>query len=1199
MSGGSSRKRFSAARKQQCANSLLRLIKSQLKERSGGRADPGESLKLLARDKATAAEERFLAEELLSVRNIAAHFDDEQIDVEGLVWAFDTARLLMAQIRQFDTASRVLRRQRAWFLDRAVGARTAGASPAPPRDENDIRQALKDVLSRALADVIAGRPTQHNGIRWPRNLGSRLRAGGQHDCDTLLGVLAETWLGKLGDWDPGNPEHWHPFACRAAAALVLACCKELHFSLAGETDAHLGGLARELATARTLLKSAGCTEADEISGLLAELWRGRTIPTPPAAQAPRMAFARAGRDEAWKAITTAAKERRAVIFEIVGDAAQGKSQFIDELKAYLLEKSYLTFHVDASVDPAGFIASLHKKLKESEILTDPYRQEVAGRLPSDAAAEFLEASIMDAVYEIDVLANHHRVAILLNAPRKDLVHELQDKLRYLPSALIVYAHLDDPEFDLRPAVKRERYEFGALNDDDIVPFAWRLLHPDDDAPTGEQSQDPAVIAVKKMVRPDPDPVVIASLTEIIRACRDDDDFAIDRDDIPATIQRFVDAQACRIAERPGTPSIFDCLVVMPRIGRPEVLAALLANDGAAPVEPAAARAVFDWLKGFTFIDSSDDGAIALHDRIRSLAHVDHEDVIRIHQAAAKYFRRRVEGNTGADTAAPWYEWDWIDDSVVRADIYDWLLHAGELGIVSSADQLRMIGLFLDAFWWYAADGQNDFTATLLERYGRLDSFTWLKPLDSLNRSYVGRFDPSPRNAVEKCAKARKAFSDLVKAVDDLTRALPDGDRHRRDLNRIEIIIKLLDGAATWRGRTPDDEQDEQIRAVEASEIYDSASAKCDGLGEFGTWLKLWADLYHFQMLTVAEPPVEPERMIELLEERTRALGENEVRVELAQLSGEIAWEQAMQAKDNHEPERARKDLSRALDCYGRAVLHGYIFQVMHNHQNAKAPSAYTRSQYTSVLEEARRHFNMARQWDPSVAEAALDRYLLLFERFWSATNAEGHSPVGRWPARVFPPAPSDRDLYAPQTFIAQVRAMSEAMTEELNQRVDAPIECRNPVALRPANSGDADQIVDLGSEVFAAENIDSPYRIWAKQVIDDVLRDADGTCYVAEANNIIVGFALTSLTPTACWARLDCLVTRADYRCRGVAYRLADAVRERMRGLKRTPLITDVFTDDEFAVEMGFEPWTTYKQELDKEALNGEVDETAKTAGVS
>jgi phage host-nuclease inhibitor protein Gam len=54
-----------------------------------------------------------------------------------------------------------------------------------------------------------------------------------------------------------------------------------------------------------------------------------------------------------------------------------------------------------------------------------------------------------------------------------------------------------------------------------------------------------------------------------------------------------------------------------------------------------------------------------------------------------------------------------------------------------------------------------------------------------------------------------------------------------------------------------------------------------------------------------------------------------------------------------------------------------------------------------------------------------------------------------------------------------------------------------------------------------------------------------------------------------------------------------------MRGLKRTPLITDVFTDDEFAVEMGFEPWTTYKQELDKEALNGEVDETAKTAGVS
>lgn len=1097
-----------------------------------------------------------LAAALLALRHAFAHW--EPLDDVGVRWSFETAWRLLAEMGDTAAASGVLRKQREFFPDR----REHGTVETPakgPRDEDKIRDALQQVLSGPLREVIAARPPRkhEDGIEWPPNTetvvpksspeDSRASHGGAvvmntPACDDLVGILADIKLLEGHRKNPPVPFHklrWDPFASKIVAATVQACCRELQvLSVRGKVIR--GGLDRELSTTRRLLAMMNRPESAEVVGLLNELWQGRTKRRSYGAPQPPVAFACATdkHKKAWDAITDAATRHRAAIFEIIATKRQGRSEFLGELHAHLLEQRFLVFNIRSGMGPLGFIKSLESQLKNSPVLADAYASKAAEWLRSD---RYDPECLRRAAFEIDVLAQDHSVAFLFDAPKSRLVDSLHKLLPYLPTALIVYAH-DTSQRDLDPQVRVERFELRDMTKDENLALIRRKLGSDAAAPT------PGV---------DLHPAVIECLAEIYAA---DHNFAIDKlnkNDAVQAIRRFVDGEAKRIVGGSGSPSVFDCLAVMARIRGPKVLIAVLGAIGdVTGYNPDAVDGLLNRLKQFKFIGPEDeDGGVALDSCIAGSARstVDGDRAASIHRAAMQYFGACVDEYAAFDTNTPWTHWGRIEDPVLRADIHDWLVQIREVGAVPDAVRLRLIRLFLDALWWIEADAPTEFSKNLLKDYRSLgdDGLGWLGPLELLHKSYARLASAAP-NSVDTWAEVVRAYDELGRAVGKLSAKLSADASCAREQHRVNILIKLLKADATWGGHTHDDEEK---KAELALDLYKEASREAiRDMSQTGEWMALWADLYRLQIYAEQNPSLARKR-IRAVESRANALKENEIRIELARLYGDLAW--------------TRKDPESALNYYGRAVLLAYIYQVFQ--ERVMAPSDYTRSLYDSVVEHTEERLGEA---DKHVADAARDRYLSLFAPFWSQVYSGRECPVGR-DDRVFPPRPSHSELYSMHSaYVGQVQDMKAARAPVLAEPLDAPIDCPDPVVVRPAVANDAEQVVKLGNEMLPAGR-DLPYRKWGKSAVAAVLSHGENTSCVAEANGKLVGFALTSLTPAGTSGRLEVLVTHTDYHCRGVTYRLVEAVRKQMRAVGRTRLITDVFSD-EMAAEMGFEGLTTY-----------------------
>jgi ribosomal protein S18 acetylase RimI-like enzyme len=1127
---------LSDTQKYDCLNRILTELLPVLRGRSHGRRDPSDALKYISSHAAT-EKQKFLAGELLCVRHAAAHH--EPIDVAGILWAYETARMFLQAANEPARARRMLRSQRTVFRHHSVGRPhdQPSTNEAEPNNEDAIRSALKRVLSSSLSGLLTGL-IPDNGVNWPADADS-------YGCSGQPNELAELLVIFTAIWPDEKSKKWPPFPSKGAVHTVRACCKELmNSSLADVSKATDGGIARELSTAQRLLSAARLPAAGQVRDLQAALWRSRVNPAQRAHRRPRMAYATVGRKEAWKAITAAAKSGEG-LFDIIAGAAQGTAEFMAELNDFLVAQGYLTFHVDASIDDKSFVASLASQLRNSPVLLDPYRSDVAKRLENTGSAGI--DALMAVVAEINCLANDQPVAFLLDTPGAELVRSLKKQLRYLPTALIVYAHPRAPELDIA-AMKAEQFVFRPPDDDEVKPFVRALLGR---RAAALANQD-VVAALIDIGRANPDLVVIASLTNIVQARPH---FRLDPDDIPGTIRRFVDDEARHMAQQSDSmPSVFDCLATMRRVREPELFAEVL-NAGTPWLDCAAANELFTWLTKFTFVHTSEDGAIAVQDCfLPSQGTCEPGEVTHIHAAAARYFGERVEAMMKISPTSAWNEWDRVEDPALRRDILDWLFHLEYLGPLPDWVQLLLVRLVLDAVWWYESPTEHgDLTDTILTRCRELGPFAWLEPLNTAYRCFIPRLE-----AVKPHHGAK--WATVLDALSALRQQLPRDGGHIGDQFRAETIIDLLTAIATWRGQT----DDPATSTGAASDLFHTVSASLagPGVGEVGRWLALWADFYDAQLCGEVKPPADIHRLKQL-EIEAKELGERELRVELALLHAERAW--------------GLKEFARALDCYGRAVLHAYVYQVIHEKDEEKAPSPYTRSLYESVLRKTWARLDELRNGKRAVAEAAIDRYLLLFAPFWSDTFPRGDSPLGRRD-RIFPPLPVDSDFGSTQTsYASKVLATYGRLATALDQGVDEPIYCPNPVVLRQADECDVNRIFKLGRRTFAAANVRPPYRKWERPVIEGVLTHGGGTCCVAVANDDLVGFALTSLDAVRPWGRLDCLTTDAMFQCRGVPYRLVEAVRREMRRVGKTVLMTDVFRNLELASDMGFETSGLYR----------------------
>lgn len=113
------------------------------------------------------------------------------------------------------------------------------------------------------------------------------------------------------------------------------------------------------------------------------------------------------------------------------------------------------------------------------------------------------------------------------------------------------------------------------------------------------------------------------------------------------------------------------------------------------------------------------------------------------------------------------------------------------------------------------------------------------------------------------------------------------------------------------------------------------------------------------------------------------------------------------------------------------------------------------------------------------------------------------------------------------------------------------------VTVRPASSADRGQVVDIETEVFAAE-------AWSEAVVADELTAPGRSVVVADHGEALVGFAIGRLVDDAC--DLQRIAVRRPWRRRGIGTAMLQRLRAEVRAAGAQRILLEVSTANEEAM---------------------------------
>ncbi len=514
----------------------------------------------------------------------------------------------------------------------------------------------------------------------------------------------------------------------------------------------------------------------------------------------------------------------------------------------------------------------------------------------------------------------------------------------------------------------------------------------------------------------------------------------------SAIRRSIDSSVRRLLGRPveSPLEVFEQVSVMRRC-TPALLAAVLAEQG---LDETQAGQVFGWLESraySTYFDDDVKEGWRLHDFLReNVAAQLSRDSLRyqkLHQRVEAYYRELTNLDKELDLKSPHASGTRYEDPVWQRDSQEWLHHAARLsGEHFPKTKNALIRLFLEAFWWWDAEVPSGYCAellisyrTLVEAVGTADR-EWVGWLEEFRENYVpGQANQGPGLERERWQRAEAALDQLCASLDITMDELPEDG----DLRRIAIIAFCLRGDTAWYSSSC-----RPARRRSALNWLRAAEAACTEDAEL--WIRNWAVWMQADLWMAVEP--EPERALALLvglAERIDEQEDNELRVHLIRLYGDIAWYAG--------------DPAAALDRYARAVLHGLVYNVRQETEE-QLPNAYSASLYRGVRKHLLDALEEARvQGLTEVVAAATERIRQYFAPFWENLGAEpgpdnplglppgpymGDLDTGRGPdhPRGLPSGPYKVDPGAePSGFAVHVRWVIINMSEELAEPPDAPL----------------------------------------------------------------------------------------------------------------------------------------------------------------
>jgi hypothetical protein len=504
---------------------------------------------------------------------------------------------------------------------------------------------------------------------------------------------------------------------------------------------------------------------------------------------------------------------------------------------------------------------------------------------------------------------------------------------------------------------------------------------------------------------------------------------------------FVD-DYCAGLLRTAAP-MFDLLTVLQRVSRIQ-LARLLAEHG---FDEGASGKLFDWLKDSGFMTAVDDrgaddpggpdiddgGAddpgepdIRLHDVIRHEAErkLRRQSLTRyreLHASAERYYRKTMNFDYEPEESLSLYHQygTRYEDRRWQANSLEWLHHASQVDDEAFRLVMRaMVRLFLDAFWWYESDfpmlGDYHYCRTLLADYRSLprrrSGEQWLWYLEAFHENYVADTpNREPGQDSGRWEKTQDALRGLWNFLQLDRRTVPDN----RDLRRIQILLSIFRGDAEYYGGTGD----ERSRERAAAWYTEAEQAAYPDL--FDRWIANWA-LYLKADLYVDADPSRAKELAQALPKRIDEQEDNEFRVYLIWLYGDLAWNAG--------------DKALAFDIYARSVLHAFVFHLRQESQEQN-PSRYTVEFYQMFMDWTRQRLDEAKEEGlGELVSIATGRMNALFAPYWAhedrvPDNAEG-----------FPSQPKQHDLGIVRSqFADTVRWVLDAMQDRLEEPLDGPL----------------------------------------------------------------------------------------------------------------------------------------------------------------
>jgi hypothetical protein len=444
----------------------------------------------------------------------------------------------------------------------------------------------------------------------------------------------------------------------------------------------------------------------------------------------------------------------------------------------------------------------------------------------------------------------------------------------------------------------------------------------------------------------PQTVVLATELLLQRSPQlgDPEVFAEHLKQLPPDLERRHADMALQIVRTPQDTDLehaaLACSVVR-RFDTPLVQALL---EGTAP-QPRCAELV-SRLDGYSFTErcctpGGHDEYFRLHGFIRGglLSHLRRTDpnlLRKLHGRAAAHYYALIRNweepaDPGAGSYAAWYRYE---DVRWRAYKLEWLYHQAELArqqvgpdaeAVRQQARLRLVRVFLDAFWWWGCCLDFPFCRHLLEDWERSQfDVRWLQDLHELLESYPPEFTGDPGADWPRVAIILRRIRQSCGISGSPSSRWDQDQRHCRALTDIFC-------AHTFRRREAATSAERVQFDAQADTFYRQADELFTRNADH--WNRAWV---HLELAELWAERVQSRRALESWDlavglVRQWQFQDEELIARLHRVSADLLW--------------SGRQRPHAVSAYGRAVLHAYLFQ-----NRPHAPDWYTLYFYRGITE---------------------------------------------------------------------------------------------------------------------------------------------------------------------------------------------------------------------------------------------------------